>query len=72
MIMLKSLGIVVLPFFLLISCFGQKPSQVHYENSVETLDHSPWDILLKKYVDDSGNVDYKNFKNDLDQLNRLS
>ena len=67
--MLKSMGIVVLPFFLLISCFGQKPSQVHYENSVETLDHSSWDTLLKKYVDDAGNVDYKNFKNDFDQLN---
>lgn len=68
MIKLKSNGIVALPFFLLISCFGQKPSQVNYENSVETFDHTSWDILLKKYVDDIGNVDYKNFKNDADKL----
>lgn len=69
MIKLKSVGIVVLPFFMLISCFGQKPSEVQYENSVKTLDHTSWDILLKKYVDDNGNVDYKNFRNDDDKLN---
>jgi len=64
------MGIIALPFFLLISCFGQNPSQVNYENSVETLDHALWDILLKKYVDDNGNVDYRNFKNDADKLNK--
>ena len=69
MIKIKSIGIVVLPFFLLFNCFGQKPSEVHYENSVETLEHSSWDMLLKKYVDDNGNVNYKNFKNDADKLN---
>ncbi len=69
MIKLKSVGIVVLPFFMLISCFGQKPSELQYENSVKTLDHTSWDILLIKYVDDNGNVDYKNFKNDDDELN---
>lgn len=63
------MGIVALPFFLLISCFGQNPSQVNYENSVETLDHASWDILLNKYVDDIGNVDYRNFMNDADKLN---
>ncbi len=37
---------------------------------VQSIDHDSWDSLLKKYVDDSGNVDYKNFKNDLDPLNK--
>ena len=69
MIKLKSISVVVLLFFFLISCFGQKPSEVHYENSVETLDHTSWDMLLKKYVDDNGNVNYKSFKNDADKLN---
>lgn len=36
---------------------------------VQSLSHDKWDQLLKKYVDGHGNVDYKNFKNDVDQLN---
>ena len=68
MIRLKSIGIVVIPFFLLMSCFGQKPSRVPYENSVETLEHASWDVLLKKHVDNQGNVDYKTFRNDTKQL----
>ncbi|WP_231565594.1 DUF547 domain-containing protein [Psychroserpens sp. Hel_I_66] len=33
------------------------------------LDHSSWDQLLKKYVADNGDVDYKGFKNDSQKLN---
>ncbi len=33
-------------------------------NSSVNLDHSAWSVLLKKYVDKEGNVDYKGFKND--------
>ena len=33
------------------------------------LDHTPWDQLLKKYVADNGDVDYKGFKNDSQKLN---
>ncbi len=33
-------------------------------NSSVNLDHSAWTVLLKKYVDTEGNVDYKGFKND--------
>ena len=36
---------------------------------VVKVDHSDWDALLKKYVVDNGNVDYKNFKNDTKALN---
>ncbi|RAJ13729.1 DUF547 domain-containing protein [Arenibacter echinorum] len=32
------------------------------------LDHSKWDILLKKHVDNTGNVDYKGFARDIDAL----
>ena len=41
---------------------------MHFENSVETLDHTPWDNLLKKHVDEQGNVDYKAFRSDSDDL----
>lgn len=37
---------------------------------VQSINHDKWDSLLKKYVDESGNVDYRNLKNDLDQLNK--
>ena len=32
-------------------------------------DHSKWDTLLKKYVNDEGDVDYKGFKEDIIELN---
>lgn len=32
------------------------------------IDHSQWDILLKKHVDDTGNVDYKGFAQDINAL----
>ncbi len=37
-------------------------------NSSVNLDHSTWTVLLKKYVDKEGNVDYKGFKNDRESL----
>jgi hypothetical protein len=35
----------------------------------ELLDHSAWDVLLKKYVAKNGDVDYKGFKTDSQKLN---
>lgn len=64
MIKLKSLFTIVLPFFLLLNCFGQKPALEKSIKSAVSLDHTPWDILLKKYVDAHGNVDYAGFKKD--------
>ncbi len=32
------------------------------------VDHTPWNDLLKKYVDDAGNVNYKAFKNNIKPL----
>ena len=64
MIKLKSLLSIVLPFFLLLNCFGQKPPLEKSTKSADILDHAPWDILLKKYVDVHGNVDYAGFKKD--------
>lgn len=37
-------------------------------NSTVNVDHSDWDKLLKKYVNDKGFVNYKGFKNDQDKL----
>ncbi len=61
MIKIQCISIIVLPFFLL-NCFGQNPVDQHFKNSVETLDHTLWDMLLKKHVDDAGNLDYKAFQ----------
>jgi len=34
----------------------------------ENVNHKAWDVLLHKYVDENGFVDYKGFKNDQDEL----
>lgn len=53
-----------------ISSQGQPVKQVQpvllstTENSSVNVDHSQWDALLKKYVDEEGLVDYKGFQND--------
>ncbi len=55
----------------LFSLFGGKEMPIHQftgNAQNEVLDHSSWNSLLKKYVDDSGNVDYKGFKTDQDAL----
>ncbi|MBU3028259.1 DUF547 domain-containing protein [Zobellia galactanivorans] len=55
----------------LCSFFGRKEMPKHqFESKVQsnTLDHSAWNALLKKYVDLSGDVDYKNFKNEQQSL----
>jgi len=36
--------------------------------TIQNAAHTPWDILLKKYVDENGFVDYKGFLNDREQL----
>tara|TARA_B100001146_G_scaffold225193_1_gene247566 strand:- start:49342 stop:50142 length:801 start_codon:yes stop_codon:yes gene_type:complete len=38
-------------------------------NSAENVDHSAWDALLKKHVDNQGLVDYKGMQKDRAQLN---
>lgn len=38
-------------------------------NSAVNLDHSTWDKLLKKHVDNNGLVNYKGFKKDREQFN---
>lgn len=38
------------------------------ENSVVNIDHSAWDKMLKKYVNDAGFVDYKGFTSEQAQL----
>ena len=64
MIKLKSIFCIAISFFLLSNCFGQKPTHGNIKRGIETIDHTSWDILLKKYVDNHGNVDYKEFKQD--------
>ena len=38
------------------------------EKIIKLSAHADWNTLLKKYVTDAGNVDYKNFKNDISSL----
>jgi len=38
------------------------------EKVIKLSAHADWNTLLKKYVTDEGNVDYKNFKNDISSL----
>ena len=69
MIKLKHFFLIVLPFFLLLNCFGQKPPHMGSSINVVSIDHQVWDNLLRKYVDGQGNVDYKGFASDGEQLN---
>lgn len=54
----------------LFSCGTPVAERIPYGNgaSIVPVDHSIWDMLLKKYVDADGNVDYKNFGKDQEQL----
>ena len=38
-------------------------------NSSESFDHSAWNVLLQKYVDSEGHVNYRGFKNNRSGLN---
>ncbi|MEQ9582814.1 MAG: DUF547 domain-containing protein [Arenibacter sp.] len=50
--------------------FGPTPrySEIFAIDTAWQLDHSKWDILLKKHVDNTGNVDYKGFSEDINAL----
>ena len=51
--------------------FGHAKSLVIDERPLaqQKVDYSTWDKLLKKYVDEDGNVDYKNFRKEIGLLN---
>ena len=51
-------------FMAWLNCSSNEPLPIVSEQSSQTVDHEQWDILLKKHVDDKGNVDYKGFKRD--------
>ncbi len=63
-IKINLLWIIIAPFLLLSNCYGSTPLQVSGNMGVTTIDHSKWEILLKKHVDHNGNVDYVGFKQD--------
>ncbi len=46
----------------------QRNLSINLELSSQEIDHSTWDILLKKHVDENGYVDYKEFLNDHSKL----
>ncbi|RIA08664.1 uncharacterized protein DUF547 [Flavobacteriaceae bacterium MAR_2010_72] len=48
----------------------QTTNQVQEQNQKAIIDHSAWDKLLKTYVADNGDVDYKGFKNNAVALNK--
>lgn len=57
----------------LTSCLDAKGFPIEnlnaYGNENNVVDHSTWDKLLKKYVADNGDVNYKGFKKDAELLN---
>lgn len=57
---------IFLVFSIFIYSFGNKKEVL---SQSETISHKQWDVLLKKHVDNEGNVDYKNFKKDSTALN---
>ncbi|MET7029677.1 DUF547 domain-containing protein [Sediminicola luteus] len=65
----KHIIILMLLFFGIAS--GHAISTVADEGplALQKVDYSTWDTLLKKYVDDVGNVDYKNFRKEIGLLN---
>ncbi|MFC4723325.1 DUF547 domain-containing protein [Geojedonia litorea] len=73
--MKNSVGILVI-LMMFSSCFcakGLPIKQTEYQdqeqNQKTSVDHNAWDKLLKKYVADNGDVNYKGFKNDAVALN---
>ncbi len=55
---MKKLTTYLLTLLLLTQC-GH--AQKYYGSGTHQVSHSEWDNLLKKYVDEEGNVNYKNF-----------
>ena len=43
---------------------GDEESNISVAKESEKISYHTWDVLLKKYVDNQGNVDYKEFKKD--------
>ena len=53
----------------LLSCNGKKEKvEVHYQISTSKPDHAIWNTLLKNHVDENGNVNYTDFKQNGAQL----
>jgi len=65
---INSKYLFIVPFFLLCGCYGQSTQPNFYKGSNQSVDHLAWDILLKKYVDDKGNVNYKEWKTEKGEL----
>jgi hypothetical protein len=65
---LKIFTVFISAFFLLLSsCQAGVPADARQGQTPPS--HTEWNSLLKKHVASNGNVDYKGFKKDIDQLN---
>ena len=60
----KLFTISIVIFFLFQKCLSEAPTK---DGSV-SMGHEEWTALLKKYVDEEGNVNYKNFQSDSTRL----
>jgi len=77
---MKKIASIFLVAFIFQSCLGnaekienlnikQVEGNLAYVISAnENINHKAWDVLLHKYVDENGFVDYKGFKKDQEQL----
>lgn len=72
---MKSSFLMLIAFLSFTSCFSAKGLPLKTTDaSTKTatkaiVNHSDWDALLKKYVADNGDVNYKGFKSDINKLN---
>lgn len=70
--MKNKLSLFILLSFLFQHCLNDAPSK----KGSKSIDHEQWTILLQKYVDQNGMVDYKGFQKDsinlISYLNELS
>jgi len=70
---MSKLILILVTIATLSSCLNAKEFPIKdlnsYGNENNVVDHSTWDKLLKKYVADDGDVNYKGFKKDARLLN---
>jgi hypothetical protein len=70
---MNKLLLILFSITTLASCMDVNGFPIHNLNSFgvenNVVDHSAWDKLLKKYVAENGDVKYKGFKKDMEQLN---
>jgi len=61
---MKKIVVIIVVLFLSKNNFATETAPCN-----NTVNHTTWNLLLKKHVSEQGKVDYLGFKNDLAELN---